>query len=154
MTNASLVDRFWTRVTIPYSPAQCWIWSGTKDRNGYGTLREGTGHRKRIQAHRASYLIHYGDIPNGLVLDHLCRDKSCVNPLHLRAVSMRENTLAGLRVGPQPKMWKAVCIRGHEKTPENIGVYRGRVLKRYCRPCQAMHARGRYQRKKGSAVNG
>ena len=70
----------------------CWIWVAQTNRNGYGR------HKVRGQlrmAHRSSYEAHVGPIPPGLVLDHRCRVRCCVNPHHLDPVTVRENTLRG-----------------------------------------------------------
>lgn len=71
----------------------CWIWIGGKlNIKGYGqTAFEGRGYN----AHRLSYLIFKGDIPAGLVIDHLCENKACANPDHLEAVTTRENVRRG-----------------------------------------------------------
>jgi hypothetical protein len=67
----------------------CWEWVAAKSRSGYGYLG-----RKR--AHRAVYSLYRGSIPDGLVLDHLCRNTCCVNPDHLEPVTTAENTRRGL----------------------------------------------------------
>jgi hypothetical protein len=70
----------------------CWLWMGRLNRNGYGRLyHEGS----EPMAHRTSYERHVGPIPEGLVLDHLCRVRCCVNPYHLEPVTVQVNTLRG-----------------------------------------------------------
>jgi hypothetical protein len=71
----------------------CWNWTGSTDR-GYGKigLRRGVA---PLYAHRVSYEFHVGPIPAGLQLDHLCRNRSCVNPAHLEPVTQRENLARG-----------------------------------------------------------
>lgn len=69
----------------------CWLWQGTL-RAGYGRVKIGG----RLQeAHRASYEHHVGPIPEGLVVDHLCRNRSCINPAHLEPVTEMENIRRG-----------------------------------------------------------
>jgi hypothetical protein len=80
------------RLAIKVSPEGCWHWTGEKNRNGYGRVRIG---KRRIVAHRVMYVLTLGRIPDDLVLDHLCRNRDCVNPLHLEPVTVRENTLRG-----------------------------------------------------------
>lgn len=71
----------------------CWIWLGELNRNGYGRISLGG---KRLMAHRVLYELMVGPIGEGLVLDHLCRMRCCVNPAHMEPVTVRENTLRGL----------------------------------------------------------
>lgn len=66
----------------------CWVWQGSVSKHGYGNVRfKGNS----IMAHRASYILTHGDIPEGTVIDHLCNVKNCINPKHLEAVSQQEN---------------------------------------------------------------
>ena len=82
------MDRFWSKVS---KTDGCWEWSAALDRNGYGAFRfEG---RMRL-AHRISWFLHHGSFPE-LQLDHLCRNRKCVNPAHLEPVTNRENTIRG-----------------------------------------------------------
>jgi len=72
---------------------ECWLWLHTKDSKGYGRF----GYKyKTYMAHRASYEFFVDTIPNGLVIDHLCRNTSCVNPKHLEPVSLRVNLERGI----------------------------------------------------------
>ena len=87
---AQLSDRFLAKVQeIP--EMGCWVWTAFRDKNGYGKFN--VNKRSRM-AHRISYEAKFGPIPDGLVIDHLCRETSCVNPDHLRAVTTRENLMA------------------------------------------------------------
>src|SRR5690349_8969939 len=80
----------------------CWDWLGAPRGNGYGGFAwDG---RKSIAAHRASWQLLRGPIPSGLTLDHLCRNRRCVNPAHLEPVTMRENILRG--IGPSAQCAK------------------------------------------------
>lgn len=80
---------FWLHVQ---RTAGCWEWTGTRDQRGYGLHAETqAGVKKRWRAHRVAYTLLVGPIPDGLTLDHLCRNTSCVNPDHLEAVSAAEN---------------------------------------------------------------
>jgi hypothetical protein len=89
--------RFWSKVKV--DPAtKCWVWQGSKS-DGYGNMRQG---RKVIKTYRWSYERYVGMIPEGLTIDHLCRNRACVNPAHLEPVTLQEN-LARARRALQPK---------------------------------------------------
>lgn len=79
--------RFWTKVHLP-SDDGCWVWTASQNGTGYGALTI-AGARKL--AHRLAYAHLVGPIPDGLDLDHLCRNRMCVNPAHLEPVTRREN---------------------------------------------------------------
>lgn len=89
----SLSERFWRVVDKTES---CWLWTGSKDRHGYGRINID---RTPQLAHRISYLMAHGPIPDGLELDHLCRQHSCVRPAHLEPVTHRENMCRSPLVG-------------------------------------------------------
>ena len=110
----------------------CWLWLAAKDGAGYGFATVG---KQRQKAHRAAYELLIGPIPEGLQLDHLCRNPPCVNPAHLEPVTGRENTLRGISpIAVNAR--KTRCKRGHSFTPENT-IHRpsGR---RACRTCKAV----------------
>lgn len=88
--------------------AGCWIYNGATDRYGYGQFRYFgyNGHR----AHVVSWMLHNGDIPAELVLDHTCAVRNCINPKHLRLVTAKENTLDGISRKPRSIM----CKYGHK----------------------------------------
>ena len=77
----------------------CWLWQGELNRNGYGRVWV---QGKRLMAHRVIYEAIIGPIPEGMVLDHLCRNRACCNPQHLEPVTVRENTHRGAAVLFQP----------------------------------------------------
>lgn len=115
----------------------CWIWTGKRLPAGYGRMSYGG---KWNLAHRMSYTHLVGPIPEGLDLDHLCRNRACVNPAHLEPVTRSVNLRRGVG-GPAINAAKTHCIRGHEFTPENTAIAeRG---KRRCRKCACWHARNR-----------
>lgn len=95
---ATMQERFFNKIElIPFH--SCWEWTGGKIKNGYGHFRFGyksDGKNDIRLAHRVSYELHVGLIPDGLVLDHLCRNTSCVNPRHLQPVTQRENIARGI----------------------------------------------------------
>lgn len=73
----------------------CWQWTGAILDTGYGVLTEGGKNGKVFRAHRVAYELFIGPIPEGLVLDHLCHNRWCVNPEHLEAVTNHVNVLRG-----------------------------------------------------------
>jgi hypothetical protein len=107
----------------------CLLWQGPKDEDGYGRLHL---NGKRSRAHRTAYEDANGQIPEGLVLDHLCRIRHCVNPDHLEPVTNGENVH---RAGAARRAAITHCPKGHEYTPENS--YFCRRGTRSCRSCRA-----------------
>lgn len=120
----ALPERFWKKVE---KTGSCWIWRGTRDLEGYGKFYLGW----QQMAHRVSYEAANGPIPDGLTVDHLCRNTWCVNPEHLEAVTQREN----IARGDAPK--KRACRHGHPMTPENT--YTDPQGRHKCRRCNVQH---------------
>ena len=123
------ISNFWSKVQKTDS---CWIWTGSK-RYGYGFFGSNYEHR---QAHRFSWELHRGPIPEGLQIDHLCRNPSCVNPEHLEPVTQRENILRG--VGATAKLAKQThCKNGHPLSGDNLYLRKGAFgFERICRICK------------------
>lgn len=130
----------------------CWIWRGYLGSVGYGKFHETVcGEQITIGAHRASYEEFRGEIPNGYQIDHLCRNRACVNPEHLEAVSQRENVLRGIgRAAENHK--KTQCVRGHDFDSKNTYIWltkSGNTM-RQCRKCNALRQAEKYR----TATNG
>ncbi len=126
----STLARFTRRYRLTFGPLDtpCWVWKG-KLKAGYGRLRV---NGVITRAHRYSYETYRGDIPEGLVLDHKCRNRACVNPDHLEPVTNYVNTMRGENFAALNKA-KTACPHGHSYTLTNTYVDgRGR---RYCRTC-------------------
>lgn len=88
ITRISLSDRFWSKVR---KTATCWEWLGAVGGHGYGNIGEGGRCGKTLRAHRVAYELLVGAVPNGTVLDHVCHNKLCVNPAHLRIATAAQN---------------------------------------------------------------
>ena len=120
----------------------CWLWQGGRKTKYYGGFV--LYQYSNMFAHRWAYLYWVGCIPKGLVIDHLCRVRMCVNPDHLRAVTHRENLLCGVGA-PAQNAAKTHCKRGHPFSGENLRLkpHHGR-LTRTCRICSRMNAKEHY----------
>ena len=110
---------------VEFSADGCWNWTGYVKPNGYGQFFFDGDLR---YAHRVAHALFIGPIPDGLNIDHLCRNKRCVNPAHLEAVTQRENVLRGL-IGRRTH-----CKNGHEYTPENTTITK--AGSRECKTCR------------------
>jgi hypothetical protein len=80
-------------VALGKSPGDCWEWLGRRQDNGYGK-KQFNG--RTVLAHRWLWIQLFGKIPDGLVIDHVCQNRGCVNPHHLRVVTQAENVRSGL----------------------------------------------------------
>lgn len=92
---------------------ECWLWMGSMYNNGYGKIGK-TGY----MVHRIAYELTQGDVPEDMCLDHLCKQRNCVNPEHLEVVTLVENVMRGESQHAKNAR-KTHCINGHEFTPEN-----------------------------------
>jgi hypothetical protein len=116
----------------PKARGECWPWVGAISRDGYGRLG-------RDYAHRAAWEFHRGPIPLGWWIDHLCRNRVCVNPDHLEPVPPAVNILRG--ESPSARHARQThCVRGHPLDGENLYRWRGR---RQCRECRRDRQRRR-----------
>lgn len=132
-------ERFWSKVEVT---GFCWDWKGRPNADGYGVYRVGPRTKK---AHRVSYEILVGAIPEGLKIDHVCRNRRCVNPDHLEPVTDEVNVKRGF--GPTAMNARAqVCKSGHPFSGENL---MSNGARRRCRTCH--NARKRAARMKMSA---
>lgn len=131
--------RFWEKVDLN-GAGGCWLWEASLFLSGYGQFQ--IGHTK-IRAHRWAYEREFGPVPDGMVLDHLCRVRRCVNPAHLEAVTERENVLRG--EGPSAhNARKTQCINRHPF--DHANTRRTPNGKRVCRRCHAIRQQRRRDR--------
>jgi hypothetical protein len=131
-------ERFWPRVDVR-GPEECWPWTGAQIERGYG--RFGLNGRS-VPAYRFAYEDTVGPVPEGLELDHLCRNPTCCNPAHLEPVTHAENMRRSKR---------KECARGHEWTPETTRI-RPSDGSRQCILCGREDGRKAYQRRKARQV--
>ena len=132
---ATSLQRFFAKVKI--APGGCWEWQDSL-RDGYGRFNIGC---RRVSAHRFAYETFVGPIPDGLEPDHLCRNRSCVNPFHLepvtRSVNMKRGD-AGLATALRERA-KTHCPGGHPY--DAVNTYVDRKGWRKCRPCRRQQAK-------------
>ena len=121
---------FWAKVD---KSGECWLWLGRRSNEGYGLL--GFQGKSGATAHRVAYELSVSGIPKGLVIDHLCRTRHCVNPRHLEVVTQRENILRG--IGASAKNAKKThCPKGHEYS--NANTYITPSGSRSCKACNVI----------------
>lgn len=145
--------RFWEKVE-PNGPVpdkspglgRCWQWIAGATKQGYGGFHPANG--VLVLAHRYSYELLVGPIPQAHVIDHLCRNRRCVNPSHLEAVTNKENLRRGAGYGLRNGM-RTACVNGHPYTSENTYTDPAGGIR--CRECARIrdrqpHRRSAYRR--------
>jgi hypothetical protein len=126
-----LIDRLFAMVD---KTEECWNWTGGVAKSGYGSINRGRRTEGTVLVHRASWELLRGPIPDGLHIDHLCRNRRCVNPDHLEPVSPGENVLRGEGLSAQNAR-KTRCKRGHSL--DDALIINGA---RFCRECNRLRA--------------
>lgn len=141
------IGRFLARILV--NPENgCWEWQGFVDVQGYGKISvDFYDPCYDTRAHRFSYLYFNGPIPIDLVVDHICYNRKCVNPFHLRLLTNEENTDLSRNRYHIAK----TCKNGHPTTPDNIRRFKNGI--KYCHPCRLNNQRQRYERNKARNAN-
>jgi HNH endonuclease len=124
---------------ITPGPGGCWIWTGYRMPNGYGLF---SMNGRKIYAHRASYELSVGAVPEGMHIDHLCRVRACIRPDHLEAVTQAENNNRAAGTRDKCRRW------GHPL--DGIKTSDGRET-RYCKTCHRIREAARYATNRGKA---
>ena len=124
-------ERLWAKVD---ATGDCWEWTASKDQDGYGLFHLPSPRRTR-RAHRVVWEELIGPIPDGMVVDHWCKNPSCVNPDHLNLTTQRMNVLRGVSTGARAIRTNQ-CIHGHSLA--DAYTWNG---KRKCRTCHRLRQR-------------
>lgn len=137
-TRATLAERLDRRSSVSetrsFNGTFCIEWDGYRNKAGYGEIGRGAAADGNVLTHIAAWELQFGPVPDGLELDHLCRNRACRNTLHLEAVTRRVNLLRS-PLGAGGKAQQTACGRGHEFTEENTYRPPRRPTNRHCRQC-------------------
>jgi len=117
-------EEFADKIECGTEEDSCWVWTAANNGRGYGQF---TLNDKKILAHRFSYMLYKGKIPEGYHIDHLCKYPPCVNPDYLEAVTQKEN------MNRIERIEKTHCPQGHEYSEENTYVNNN---KKTCKTCR------------------
>lgn len=137
MSESQYIGRFLKKIQVLDNG--CWQWTGGKNLKNYGRFT----YAGRLQpSHRFAYFYFYNEIDETLTIDHLCKNHSCVNPLHLEQVTIRENIFRGNGVSVINSQ-KTHCSKGHEFSLDNVYIWKN---ERRCIKCSRIRCR-EYQTK-------
>lgn len=137
-------ERFLSKA-FPEPNSGCWLWDGPTDGKGYGFFKF---QNRSVRAHRYSYELHKGPIPFGLMIDHKCCNRTCVNPSHLEVVTAKENADRTVARGRHQHATKTHCRNGHPYAGDNLVLVNG---ERRCRACLNRNARAYIERRRAAA---
>lgn len=125
--------------TLPEPNSGCWLWTGSYNQFGYGRANL---NGQRVVAHKASFILHRGPVPDGMELDHICRVRLCVNPSHLEPVTKLVNVRRGMSGihHAEKQRAKQECPKGHPYSGTNLFTRR-KTGYRECRECMRQRQR-------------
>ena len=142
------VDSFTSKVALD-EETNCWVWKLKPTDTGYGIYNT---HSKVFKAHRVSWRIFKGPLTDGLVIDHMCKNRMCVNPAHLREVDSHTNTMENSNWFVALNKLKTHCPSGHEYTEENTRLkpqtINPELLGRQCKECTRIFQNKKYHKNK------
>lgn len=145
LKKGACIMRFLSKVRVEKG---CWVWTGRLMHKGYGQFSPTS--KKNVRAHKFSYETFISKVPHGLCLDHLCRNRSCVNPEHLEPVTNRENLRRSNIAPAEINSRKTHCPKGHAYLGDNLRVRPNGS--RDCRACELEESR-RYNDKNRDIKN-
>ncbi len=135
------VERILTKCFV--NNKKCWLMLTSLDSDGYHI---GSYRGKAVRTHKKIYVLTKGDIPKGMVTDHLCRNRNCCNPDHIEIVTNKENIRRGMNANSN----KTHCPQGHEYTPENIYLEKAKSnhsISRHCKICRSAISKRQWEQK-------
>lgn len=154
-----LLERLLARITHSeelFKGTPCWLWQGSKSKAGYGTVSIS---KKIMYTHRVFFELLKGSIEKGLVIDHLCRNRSCCNPDHLESVTQKVNIqrgdtgIAGGSVMGARNAARTHCKYGHEFNEDNTYYTAANPKIRYCKLCRKRNYNA-WKQKQSTEMNG
>jgi hypothetical protein len=139
-------EAFWNKVEVPHQPSCCWHWTGSIDPTGYGKFKiyqHSLAYNRKV--HRIAFTLLIGEIPDDLTIDHLCRNRGCVNPDHMQLVTLGDNIRRSN--GLSRRLHRGdTCQHGHTE------IYITASGKRSCRVCDRRRTTEYTARKKAKAA--